>query len=108
MGHKLVCFNCRKAFNRDINNLPILEKCQECGEKFVRYPHLFKPPKKDDKAAWKVVRYLYDHGFIYHHIWETITIGSNGVENYQNYAKYPDNMIDAKDFVIKYKAQALK
>ena len=99
MGHKLVCFNCRKAFNRDVNNIPMLDNCQECEGKFVLYPHLFKPPRKDNIGAWKVVHFLYDNGFVYHHLRE---------EDTGNYAKYPDNLIDAKDFVIKYRDQAIK
>jgi hypothetical protein len=99
MGHKSVCFNCRKAFNRNINNLPKLETCPECQNQVVSYPHLFKPPRKTDLKAWNVVRFLYENGFIYHHIRE---------DDNRYYAKYPDNLADAQQFVIKHKGQALK
>ena len=51
---------------------------------------------------WVVVKFLVDHGFHYQHILEPETIDKT--EN----VKYPDNLREAKEFVIKYKNQVRK
>jgi len=76
-------------------------QCPECGNSYVFYNHKFKPPKKDDLKAWKVVSFLYEHGFTYQHIHKDF---SN--LRIENYADYPKNLDEAKEFVIKYKSQA--
>ena len=98
MGHKIVCLNCRSSFNRDTDNLGVPEKCKKCGDEVIWYPHLFQPPKKNDLNAWKVVRFLYNNGFIYYHI--------RNEENTST-VQYPRTMIEAKEFVEKYKDQAI-
>jgi len=109
MGYKIVCFSCRKSFSEGRNQLHVPEVCQECGGQFIRYDHKFRPPKTNDTNSWKVVEFLYDHGFVYQHIYETIFRDKDGLpKGYQNFVKYPENMIDARDFVIKYKDQVRK
>ncbi|MDB4925632.1 hypothetical protein [Mucilaginibacter sp.] len=98
MGQKSVCLNCRKAFNIDTYNLPITEKCPECNGDFILYPHLFQPPRKNDLNAWKVVRFLYNNGFIYYHIRNETNTGT---------VRYPHTIIEAKEFIEKYKDQAI-
>jgi hypothetical protein len=83
------------------------EKCQECGNQYISYTHRFKPPKKDDINAWKVVSFLYENGFVYQHVYEDPS-RSNFLDSKRCYVEYPDNLIDAKEFVIKYKSQAKK
>ena len=95
MGYKSVCLNCRKAFSTG-RDYPISEKCLECGNEYIFYNHKFKPPKKDDIKAWKVVGFLHEHGFNYQHVWESK----------ESYAEYPKTLEEAKEFVIKYKSQA--
>ena len=70
--------------------------------------HRFTPPKKTDDKKWEAVKYLIENGFYYDHIYQNIEINSIGVKIYQNYATYPDNIKDAKEFVEKYKEQARK
>ncbi|WP_156112416.1 hypothetical protein [Lacinutrix jangbogonensis] len=49
-----------------------------------------------------------DNRFNYYHVWEKIFKNSNGdIRGYQNYAKYPESMKDAKEFVEKYKEQII-
>jgi rRNA maturation protein Nop10 len=98
MGHKLVCLNCRKANNIDIYNLHIPEMCNECGDKVTLYPHLFQPPKKSDLKAWKIVQFLFDNGFIYYHIRNEADTST---------VQYPRTMLEAKEFIVKYKDQAI-
>jgi hypothetical protein len=109
MGYKKVCLDCRKAFNRPIE----LEKvhisiCPQCEKPMTELNHLFQPPKQTDKKKWDVVRFLVDNGFKYYHVWETVIKNSKGeITEYQNYAKYPESMKDAKEFVEKYKEQSI-
>jgi hypothetical protein len=73
------------------------------------FNHKFRPPKHSDLKAWKVVTFLYAHGFNYQHIQKDIPfdILKNMPES-DWYEEYPSNMRDAKEFVEKYKSQALK
>ena len=99
MGAKHVCFTCRKAFNAPHGAVGPT-KCPDCGQALAVVPHLFQPPKKREAAKWEVVRYLVDHGFPYYHVRETLAGGG--------YVKYPENMQEAKAFVVTYRAQALE
>lgn len=99
MGHKSVCLDCQKAFSLESDyqeSNKRSEKCPECGQMAVRYPHRFRPPKKSDDKAWDVVRYLFENGFIYHHI---PNAGGNG------YEMYPETMKEARDFVDRLKSR---
>jgi len=96
MGHKKVCFDCRKAYS--INGLAfenIQHTCPECGLKAVIINHKFRPPKREDIKLWDLAKFMVDHGFYFGHVVE------NGV-----YVNYPVTMEDAKIFVVKYKRQA--
>ena len=110
MGYKKVCLDCRKAFNHPVN----LEKehisiCPQCKKPMLELFHLFQPPKQTDIKKWEVVKYLVNNGFRYFHVWKTILKNSKGeITSYENYAKYPDNMREAKEFVEKYQDQAIK
>lgn len=108
MGYKKVCLVCRKAFNRDLNtNKPIVFKCPECGKTMVSLSHLFQPPPKDDLQKWDTVKLLVESGFTYDHIYLKIEI-LNGMKSYTGYAKYPENIREAKEFIEKYKDQLIK
>jgi hypothetical protein len=70
-------------------------------------PHRFRPPKKTEDKKWETVKFLIENGFIYQHIYEIVET-KNGITNHRNYAKYPDNLLDAKEFIEQYKDQAKK
>jgi hypothetical protein len=70
-------------------------------------PHRFRPPKKTDIKKWEVVKFLIEHGFKYQHIYKDVSL-NNGIVDYSNYAVYPDNMKEAKEFAEKYSGQAIK
>lgn len=108
MGHKSICLNCRKAFNQgsDYDNR-IESNCPECGQLRISMPHRFRPPKKTDIKKWEVVKFLIEHGFKYQHIYKDVSL-KNGIVVYSNYAPYPDNLNEAKEFVEKYKEQVIK
>jgi len=69
--------------------------------------HRFRPPKKSDDKKWETVKYLIENGFYYDHVYQKSEI-KNGIKIYLNYAKYPDNLREAIDFVDKYREQARK
>ena len=103
MGHKKVCLECKIAFNRDFDNdSELTYPCPECCKQMALLPHRFRPPKKTDDKKWEVVKFLVENGFYYQHISESENIDKN------EYVKYPDNLQEAKEFVIKYKNQARK
>ena len=91
----------------DYNNIRKAD-CPECGNPMTLMDHKFRPPKTDDIKKWKVVKYLVDNGFIYHHVYEKVEIESNRIVSYQNYARYPKTLREAEDFVVIYKLQAIK
>lgn len=110
MGYKKVCLDCRKAYNRPVD----LEKahtsiCPQCEKPMTELYHLFQPPKQTDIKKWNVVQFLVENGFRYYHIRENESIDkkTGKVAEYQNYAKYPESMKDAKEFVELYKEQAI-
>ena len=72
MGHQNVCINCHIAFNSGYfltKEIP----CPNCGGMMIWMPHRFRPPKKADNEKWAAVKYLVEHGFKYHHIYENNT-----------------------------------
>ncbi len=107
MGHKVVCLNCQIAFSHGTNfNDRRDSTCPSCGQLMMDLPHRFRPPKKTDDRKWQVVKYLIENGFYYQHIYDNNE--SNNYYKPQNYVEYPDNIMDAKEFVEKYKNQAIK
>ncbi|MCK0137424.1 hypothetical protein [Arenibacter sp. S6351L] len=106
MGFKNVCFDCKKAFNQgtDLNNIGE-SKCPDCGKLMKQITHRFRPPKQKDKKKWEVAKFLMERGFLYEHVYERI-YEVRGITVLANYATYPENMRDAKEFVEKYKSQA--
>jgi len=110
MGHKSVCLHCRKAFNIGTNSNDFKDKvCPECGNKLVYFNHKFRPPKRNDLKAWKVVSFLYDHGFNYQHIYKDLSISNKiNKDSSNNYVNYPETMEEAKEFVQEYRNQARK
>jgi len=108
MGHKVVCINCYRVENirSDLTNLKI-GNCPLCSEKMIFVNHKFRPPKKNEKKKWEVVKFLISKGFPFQHIYQE---GKSDYykTNFENYVEYPKTMKEAKEFVIKYKNQSLK
>ncbi len=108
MGYKSVCLECRKSLNRELDSSSDrLYPCSECGKPMTLLPHRFRPPKKTDDKKWETVKYLIENGFYYQHVYQKVET-KNARTTYENYAEYPDNIRDAKEFVEKYKEQARK
>ncbi|MDF1695331.1 MAG: hypothetical protein P1U56_05850 [Saprospiraceae bacterium] len=99
MGYKNVCFPCKKAFNQGTDFTYIRNaKCPDCGVMMSPMNHRFRPPKKSALAKWKTIEFLIDHGFYFQHIVHP---------DLSTYASYPETMSAAKEFVLKFKSQAL-
>jgi len=108
MGHKTVCIDCRKSFNRVLDkSMDRIYPCSECGKPMTILPHRFRPPKKADDVKWETVKYLVENGFYYQHVFKSLEFKNKKTSN-ENYVNYPDNIRDAKEFVERYKQQALK
>ncbi len=108
MGYKNVCLKCRRVENlgTDFKNFHT-GNCPLCSSEMYFVNHAFRPPKKHSDKEWKVVEYLIKHGFIFHHIYQ------EGKSEYyktqsNNYISYPKTIEEAKEFVVKYKNQAVK
>lgn len=108
MGYKKVCLKCRITLNRTFDSgSELTYPCPECGKPMILLSHRFRPPIKSDDKKWETIKFLIDNGFYFQHIYEKIEI-KNGVTSHQNYVSYPDKLRDAKEFVAKYKSQAIK
>ncbi len=98
MGHKKVCFVCRKAFSisNDATAVSVTHKCPVCGNTAHVLSQKFKPPKRTDLKQWEMVKFLVDNGFVFHSQLKCISRGS--------YIKvpYPKSMEEAKEFVATY------
>ena len=108
MGHKKVCFNCRKSFNIPYNQ-PLEESaiCPQCSGGLIYLNQKFQPPKQKDVKAWELVEFLYKNGFVYQHVYKDVSL-SMRIDEYSsaNYAPYPKSMKEAIEFVKAYKGQA--
>jgi predicted nucleic acid-binding Zn-ribbon protein len=105
MGDKIVCLNCRESFSTgSAGHVPDL--CPKCGSVYILYNHKFRPPKKGNLKSWKVISYLYDHGFIFQHVYKDLTLYR--WHDSENHAEYPKTLDEAKEFVLKFKSQAKK
>ncbi len=107
MGHKKVCLECKKILNRPFDSgSELTYPCPECGQPMLLLPHRFRPPKKGDNKKWEVVRFLISEGFYYQHIHKIEEV-KIGLDSKREFVEYPDNMRDARDFVARYKDQAI-
>jgi len=102
MSSKNICLECSVSFNGASEYYSVLPQipCPKCGASMTWMPHRFRPPKKQDKEGWATVRYLVEHGFKYHHVYEVIPDDPKGASRI---ALYPENLRDAKEFVEKHK-----
>jgi len=93
MGHKKVCFTCRKAFSLyDYEAKQVNLTCPECGLDTILLNHKFRPPRRDDLKQWHLAKFLVDHGFLFNHAYKDDKL-----------VQYPTNIEDAKQFVIDHK-----
>lgn len=100
MGYKKTCFNCKKSFNRPIDfGTERKYPCPDCGQEMILMSHKFRPPTKSNTQKWRLIEFLAKKGFIFQSIFETPSGGT--------YIKYPDNLKEAEEFVIKYKEQSI-
>jgi predicted RNA-binding Zn-ribbon protein involved in translation (DUF1610 family) len=103
MGHKTVCLSCRKAFNVSFSNTDSIDrKCPQCAESMVFLDHKFRPPAQTNVNEWQVVKFLFEKGFIYQHVYEKYERSG-----YSVYVPYPRKMTEAENFVEKYKDQSI-
>ena len=68
--------------------------------------HRFRPPKKDDLDKWKTVECLVKNGFLFQEIFTKIENHGNKTLK-TGLVPYPENFREAKEFIKKYKDQAL-
>jgi len=80
--------------------------CPDCGQPTIIMNQRFRPPKKDDDKKWLTVKFLVDNGFRYQHIYEAVEKKGKGKVDRITVA-YPENLNDAREFVLKYKDQRI-
>jgi hypothetical protein len=99
MGYKNVCLNCFRVENLGTDYEKFRTgKCPECSHAMTFVNHKFRPPKKNDKKGWELVKFLISHGFNFQHVSD-----ENGI-----YVTYPRSMEEAKEFVKKYEFRGFK
>jgi len=108
MGHKKVCFECRKSFNITYEQFAEEKSvCPQCEGELIYLNHKFQPPKHGDVKAWEVIEFLYNKGFVFQHIYKDTSLRNRVDENSSaNYVPYPKTMKEAIEFVEMYKGQA--
>ena len=106
MGYKKVCVNCQLSWNINLHDDGQKEcLCPECKRPMTILTHRFRPPVKEDKKGWTVVRFLIEHGFPYQHIYDKQPDERSSGITGKTYVSYPTNLPDAKEFIEKYKEQ---
>lgn len=104
MGHKKVCLSCRESFNLDPSDMHVQAyPCAKCGKWMSVLPHQFRPPRKTDEKGWKLVEFLVNNGFPFHHIEPKETLNHSR----EKFIPYPSNLRDAKVFIEKHKDKAI-
>jgi DNA-directed RNA polymerase subunit RPC12/RpoP len=94
------CFDCRKSFKRPQEPEVFERRCPHCRGTAHWLHEKFKPPKSDDRAQWRKVQFLFEHGFRFQPVWESLPSGGS------THVRYPDTLAEAERFVIEFKSQA--
>jgi hypothetical protein len=94
-----VCLDCRKVFKRPFERKHATRPCPVCGKPATQLSRKFKPPKADDKAQWRKVRYLVEHGFLFQSIYDEYHDG--------RVVPYPESLREARDWVTKWAHKAI-
>lgn len=97
MGYKNVCLSCRISFSEggDYNLFNKERECPECKRRMIFVNQKFKPPKKTDTKAWKVVELLLENSFVFQSVYEK-------EDKVWIPVKYPKTLEEAQEFVKKY------
>ena len=95
------CFKCRSTYKRPFDDGVFIRKCPTCGDSALLMDIRFRPPKKSDNKQWKKVIFLVENGFNFQKVYR-----KEGPVWYRE--RYPDNIEQAREFVLKYQDQAFK
>lgn len=68
----------------------------------IRLSRKFSAPATNDSLQWKKVQLLVEHGFLFQSVYEPTESGG------QQKTRYPETLEQAKEFVVAFKAQAVK
>jgi len=97
------CLDCCKSFKREYklhpSEYPNRLECPNCHSTAYNFGRHFKAPKKSNLKQWEKIRFLFQNGFHFQKIY------INGDLN--NSVSYPETLQEAKEFVNKYKEQAI-
>ena len=95
------CFDCHTTFKRPGKFPGFIRLCPHCGHTAYQMGIKFHSPSRSNQALWDVVTYLAEHGFYYQdihnlhgYIWEQV--------------RYPNNLIEAQEFVKHFCDQAIQ
>ena len=94
------CFECRKVFRKPESEASWT--CPNCANLMVALNRKFSAPKSTDIKQWGKVRFLVEHGFLFHSIYEMKEKGTYYKVN------YPKTLKEAEKFVETYKDQAIE
>jgi DNA-directed RNA polymerase subunit RPC12/RpoP len=94
------CFECRKSFKRPQEPQVFERQCPHCGGVAHWFHEKFKPPKSDDRAQWRKVQFLFEHGFRFQPVSKSSPSGGC------THARYPNTFAEAERFVTEFKSQA--
>lgn len=92
-----VCCDCRRSFKRPLNGLAP-RPCPLCGRAAPWVHRKFKAPKATDVAQWEKVRFLIQHGFLFH------SFGDGRGQN----VRYPETLKEARTWVKQWADRAIR
>jgi predicted amidophosphoribosyltransferase len=92
-----VCFSCRKSFKYPARAAKRV--CPQCRSPLEMLSRKFSAPKSNDVSQWQKVRYLVEHGFRFHSVYQSVESGGKLA------VPYPATLEEAKSFVQAFRPQ---
>jgi hypothetical protein len=92
------CFACRKVFRKPYSEEGRI--CPECAAPMTTLGRKFHTPKTGDRAQWKKVHVLVEHGFTFDSVYRATESGGKVA------VPYPRTLAEVPAFVAEFQSQA--
>ena len=92
------CFGCRKVFRKPLSEVARL--CPQCAAPMTTLGRKFHTPKSGDRAQWKEIQVLVEHGFTFDSVYRATESGGRVA------VPYPRTLAEIPAFVAEFQSQA--